>query len=84
MKDWAIKMASEIKKRDNKSVLGFIIGTVVSKKPLKISILNGQVIVDSGYKFQNATFEVGDSVVLIASGDNQSFFVAGKCENFCG
>lgn len=82
MSDWASKMADEFKKRNNKPTLGFITGTVVSKNPLKISVLSGQVIVDNGYKFQNATFEVGDNVVLIVSGDNQSFFVAGKCEKF--
>lgn len=82
MSDWASKMADEFKKRNNKPTLGFIAGTVVSKNPLKISVLSGQVIVDNGYKFQNATFEVGDDVVLIVSGDNQSFFVAGKCEKF--
>lgn len=82
MSDWAGKMANEFKKRNNQSTLGFLTGIVVSENPLKISVLSGQVIIDKGYKFENATFEVGDNVVLMATGDNQSFFVAGKCEKF--
>ena len=82
MSDWATKIAKEFKKRDNNSVLGFLTGTVVSKEPLKISVLNGQVFIDKGYKLENATYEPGDTVILIASGDNQTFFVAGKIEKF--
>lgn len=82
MGDWAAMIAKEFKKRDNQSTLGFLTGVVVSENPLKISVLSGQVIIDKGYKFENTTFEVGDNVVLMATGDNQSFFVAGKCEKF--
>ena len=82
MGDWAATMANEFKKRNNQSTLGFLTGVVVSESPLKISVLSGQVIVDKGYKCENATFELGDNVVLMATGDNQSFFVAGKCEKF--
>lgn len=82
MDNWAAVIANEFKKRENKTTLGFVTGTVVLDNPLKISILNGQVFIDKGYKFENAIFEIGDTVLLIVSGDNQSFFVAGKCEKF--
>lgn len=82
MDNWAVNIAKEFKKRDNESFLGFIVGTVVAENPLKISGLNGQIFIDKGYKLENASFEVGDSVILISSGNNQSFFIAGKCEKF--
>jgi hypothetical protein len=39
-----IKLAGEIKKRDNEKKIGNVIGTVVSINPLKVSVLGGQGI----------------------------------------
>ena len=48
--NWANKLADEFKNRNNPSVLGAILGIVVSPPPnLKISILEGQVYITKVY-----------------------------------
>lgn len=48
--NWANKLADEFKSRNNPSVLGAILGIVVSPPPnLKISILEGQVYITKVY-----------------------------------
>ncbi len=54
MQDWDVKLAEELKKRENPNMLGPIIGTVVSPPPsLKISILEGQVFITKCYVLDN-------------------------------
>lgn len=48
--NWANKLADEFKSRNNPSVLGAILGIVVSPPPnLKISILEGQIYITKVY-----------------------------------
>ena len=48
--NWANKLADEFKSRNNPSVLGAILGIVVSPAPnLKISILEGQIYITKVY-----------------------------------
>lgn len=48
--NWANKLADEFKSRNNPSILGAILGIVVSPPPnLKISILEGQVYITKVY-----------------------------------
>lgn len=54
MKDWDVKLAEELKKRQNPNMLGPIIGTVISSPPeLMISILEGQVFITKCYVLDN-------------------------------
>lgn len=41
---WDVGLASMFKERDNKEKIGPCIGKVVSPKPLKISILDGMIV----------------------------------------
>ena len=52
-----VKLAKELKKRDNIDKIGGIEGRVISIDPLKISILNGDVILNENHLYicQNAT-----------------------------
>lgn len=43
---WDIELAKLFKNRDNPNRIGAILGTVVSKDPLKISILEGNAILE--------------------------------------
>lgn len=50
MESWAVQLAGELKKRDNPSILGPLLGIVLSPPPaLKISILDGKVFVTEIY-----------------------------------
>ncbi|MDF2612774.1 MAG: hypothetical protein K0S71_560 [Clostridia bacterium] len=44
---WESDIAKEFKQRDNKKLIGACIGTVTSATPLKASILDGQIMLDS-------------------------------------
>lgn len=44
--DWATELAQELKNRENESKIGNQIGVVASTDPLKVSILEGAVILD--------------------------------------
>ena len=57
MKDWAVLFAKELKNRENPQILGAILGTVVDPPPqLKISILNGTVMLTDCYVLQNILY----------------------------
>lgn len=48
---WENDLAREFKKRDNKSMIGACIGTVISVQPLQATIYDGQIMIDqsNGY-----------------------------------
>lgn len=59
--------------------IGITTGTVISKAPLKVRIMDG--ITASYPKLwysDGLTFEVDDKVIISASADNQSFYILGK------
>lgn len=43
---WDVGLASMFKERNNKSLIGPCVGKVVSVDPLKVSILNGDVVLE--------------------------------------
>ncbi len=50
MNEWSVEFAKQLKARDNKTVIGAILGTVITPPPnIKISILEGQVFITSCY-----------------------------------
>ena len=52
--DWATAFAKELKSRENPQILGAILGTVITPPPkLKISILNGSVLLTKCYVLEN-------------------------------
>ena len=51
---WQHELAREFKKRNNKSKLGALIGKVISTNPIKISLLNGQVIAQNNIYICNS------------------------------
>lgn len=79
--DGITEIAKMFKERDNKSSLGIITGTVASISPPRVRI-SDRIIV-SGSKlviassYQNA-MQKGDSVIVIASSDNQKYYVIDK------
>lgn len=91
-----IELAKELKSRNNTNPIGIVEGTVVAINPITISILNGDVIIDSenSYLCKNVTeytmkvatsngtgtathegLRVGDRVAVLATENNQKFFV---------
>lgn len=46
MDDWAYQMAQQIKMRDNPKPIGACLGVVISTEPVKISIQDGQFILE--------------------------------------
>lgn len=52
--DWAMTFAKELKQRENPAILGAVLGTVITPPPkLKISILNGSVLITKCYVLEN-------------------------------
>lgn len=77
---WDTELAKELIKRNNKKGIGSCIGTVLQEAPLKISIMNGKIIIDraNGYICSNIiAFKQGDKVLVNSSEDDQTFFIAG-------
>lgn len=77
---WETDLALEFKSRNNPKPIGAVLGKVTSSSPLKINILDGQVLLDetNSYvceKALSAGLIQGDLVLVIPSGDEQSFFI---------
>jgi len=73
MSDYQVQLAKEFKKRENKNLIGNILGKVIKESPnLEISILDGQVILDSDNLYINEillddyerTFEIEGTMTL--------------------
>lgn len=86
---WDVELAKRINKIDRKTDrgIGHGIGVIVSKSPLKISLADGQVLLDEDDFTITDTFKVkldkadeiinGDKVIVL-SVDGQSFFIIDK------
>ena len=77
---WQHELAREFKKRNNNSKLGALVGKVISTNPVRISLLNGQVIA------QNNNYISVDQAKNIALGQagfsaSSVNFVKTKLEN---
>lgn len=90
---WDIELAEMFKARDNPNNIGPLIGKVVAEKPLKISILDGMVILQENqlYKckhMQNHYYDsikgtdliLNDEILLIPAEGEQIFFIIDKVQ----
>ena len=90
---WDIELAKMFKERDNPNNIGPLIGKVVAEKPLKISILNGMVVLQERqlYKCQHikdhyydnikdTDLFLNDEVFLIPAEGEQIFFIIDKVQ----
>lgn len=80
---WDIELAQEFKKRDNQTVLGNVIGKIVSINPIKIMAVDGLILLgkESLYLADGTdmfSYEVGTEVLLVPTNDNQKFFILSK------
>jgi sporulation protein YlmC with PRC-barrel domain len=125
---WETELAKEFKNRNNPAKIGTVLGNVLSLEPLKIGILNNQIILDKSNSYigsilindyqrkanmkisaydvsVNATdsngdslnqinfsekndynveiaykdiLQIGDQVLIMASDDNQTFYILDK------
>ncbi|MFR5264450.1 DUF2577 family protein [Clostridium sp.] len=51
---WQHELAREFKKRNNNSKLGALVGKIISTNPVRISLLNGQVIAQNNIYICNS------------------------------
>lgn len=84
---WDIELAKMIKEEGKAGVetvtTGAIVGLVVSKVPPKISILDGQAMLEKEHLYlangsDTFSFEAGQEVLLIATQDTQTYFIVNK------
>lgn len=80
-----IELAKMFKERNNKKSIGAIIGKIVGVNPYKISIFDGQIILQQEqlYFCENIlnntnSLKANDEVMLIAAENGQKFFVIDK------
>lgn len=78
---WDVGLAKMLKERDNKNSIGPCIGKVVGINPLKVSILDGQVIL-YGEQLIKCSHVVNlimsEEVLIIPAENEQVFFIVGK------
>lgn len=80
---WEYGLAKMLKERNNKSRIGACIGKVVGINPLKVSILDGQVILQESQLYicnnlLNFELKQGDEVLIIPAENEQVFFIIDK------
>lgn len=95
MEDWSIELAKLFKERNNIDKLGALVGEVVEvieteeenkKNYTKISLLKGSIFIDK-FKSIIKNFyidDIGKKLLVVASDNNQQFFVVGYIEEFTG
>ncbi len=76
--NWDVELAKKFKQRDNKPSIGMLIGQIICTEPLKVSILEGKVILDNPYRCNNYIPNIGDSVVCLPDSTGQTFVVFDK------
>lgn len=86
---WDVGLAGMFKERNPKSLIGPCVGKVVSVYPLKISILNGEVVLESGQlyitrRLLSLELNKGDKVLLIPAESEQTFFIIDIVEKVGG
>ncbi|WP_245674440.1 DUF2577 family protein [Andreesenia angusta] len=67
---WGVRMAKHFKERDNEARIGNVIGTVVASSPLKISILNGDVILDKRHLYITHGASIKEYGTTLTAGTN--------------
>jgi len=81
---WDIELAKAFKKRDNKSYIGAIVGTLISTAPVSISILDGNAILQEKHlyisetvssKIELETATAGSNVLLIPNATENKWFI---------
>lgn len=80
---WEVEFAKQLKKRNNRPPYpGALIGSVVSISPFKVTIDEGQYLLDDELHMtalaSSRVFAVGDRALLIPCGKNQTFYVIDK------
>lgn len=80
---WAAEISKMLKERDNKSRVGPVTGKVVSISPVKISILDGLVILEKDNLYicdgsSEFNYLNGDELLLIPAESEQVFFIVSK------
>ena len=75
---WDVDLAKELKKRNNKTSSGPLIGNIIAVNPLKISIFDGKVIISNMYICSRLSVEIGDNVLCIPTADEQKYFIVDK------
>lgn len=78
---WDVGLAKMLKERDNKNSIGPCTGKVVGINPLKISILDGQIILQQYQLIRCAhvvSLIINDEVLVIPAENEQVFFIVGK------
>lgn len=79
--DGITELAIMLKQRDNKIPTGVITGTVASTSPPRVSISDRIVASGSNLIIANSyrnSMQKGDPVIVIASNDNQKYYVIDK------
>lgn len=84
---WDIEMAKMLKEESQSGTANFetgaIVGIVVSNAPAKISILNGEAMLQQEHLYlangsTTFNFQVGHEVLLIQGQDPQTFFIINR------
>lgn len=80
---WENELAREFTKRDNKSPLGAVVGTVITVNPLRISILGGNIILNSDKLYMcsnvaNVILNDKDQVLCLPADGGRTFFIVDK------
>lgn len=79
-----IELARMLKERNNKKSIGAIVGKVVNANPIKISVFDGQILLDKEQTYfcsrilENNTLKIDDEVMLVATENGQKFFAIDK------
>ncbi|WP_053242032.1 hypothetical protein [Clostridium sp. DMHC 10] len=77
MERWDVYLAKVLKARDNIDYIGAVVGKVLNINPIKIGILDDNILLDEGHIHICASLKelyINDKVLVISSEDNQNFF----------
>lgn len=80
---WENDLAKEFKNRNNKKLIGPIVGKLVSVDPVLISIFDGDIMLGSNNLYlsdgsSGLSYETGAELLLIPSNSEQIFFIINK------
>ena len=75
--DYGSQLAQIIAKNENKKRIGVVVGQVISISPVKVSVLNGTVVLipDQLYINSSLVLNVGDLVKVTPAEGEQTWFV---------
>lgn len=77
---WDVGIAKMLKERNNKERIGPCVGKVTSATPLKVNILNGEIVLQAEqlYITDNLILKTNDEVLVIPAESGQVFFITNK------